>query len=543
MVQGRSLKAYYFIFITSALLAVLLFTNLGNQFLWQDEAENAVIAQNILEYGYPRAFDGNLLVISDIGYRKNYTWIFQPWLQNYVTAASFYVLGKSTFSARFPFVLFAIASFILSFFLAKRLFTNRIANISSALLLACVPFLLMSRQARYYTAVLFLALLLIYYYLDYAEGKRFSEIKIIVTSFLLFNTNFGIFFPLAGALIFHYAFFNFRKERLKNNLAVIFIIFAVTLPVFIFFKGWMHKAPLSWSFVVGNIKFYLRSINKYVAPIRILFLFYAGFVLVKRKFVPWKENNECSKNLWLIAIICFFTISFMGAAKFRSLRYVLYLVPLIIILESYILDRWFRRNKTLPVICIAILITTNFFNTVLTDTILSTSSKAVVWLDSKYFGFSKQNTATRYIFEKIQEKSVEDPGPRSYLTDYLYEITHDYDGPIECIVRYLNKNAKKNDAVMTPYGDCALAFYTELKVDNRMHSEKYVYPEWIIPRQYWIPQDFYNSSYFKEIQKKYDKIVLNCPDLRWENRPDDLGCHNFRTVTDYPHKVTIYKKR
>ena len=84
MVQKR-IRIDYFLISSAVLLGILVFSNLGHQYLWQDDAENAIIARNIIKFCYPKAFDGSLLVVSDIGYRENYTWIFQPWLQNYVT--------------------------------------------------------------------------------------------------------------------------------------------------------------------------------------------------------------------------------------------------------------------------------------------------------------------------------------------------------------------------------------------------------------------------------------------------------------------------
>ena len=42
--------------------------------------------------------------------------------------------------------------------------------------------------------------------------------------------------------------------------------------------------------------------------------------------------------------------------------------------------------------------------------------------------------------------------PNFYLPKYLYEITHDYDGPIEGIVKFLNKNAKDGETVKIIYG-------------------------------------------------------------------------------------------
>ncbi len=543
MVSKNFVKIDYFSLLSLILLCLLAFLNLGNQYLWQDEAENAVIAQNILKFGYPCAFDGSLLVVSDVGYRENYTWIFQPWLQNYVTAISFYLFGKSTFSARFPFVLFGIFSFIAAYFLAKRLFSLRTARISSVILLMCVPYLLMIRQARYYSLALFFALMLIHGYLDYAEKKRFSEFKIIISSFFLFNSNFGLFFPLMLGLITHYLIFNFERQNIKRDLILIFLIGIMIVPIFIYFKGWLHRVPLSRSFVLGNIKFYLRSINRYIVPIRFIAIIYLIFAVFKKRFILFRINKHDNKNLSLIFSIFITTILFMGIAKFRSLRYVIYLIPLLVILESYILARWIQRNKILPVICMVLLITTDLFHHSLSDFFMKPLSKSVMVVDKKFPFVRNKNKLIDKIIKEAEKEANEKFVVRSCIKDYLYEITHDYDGPIEYIVTYLKKNAKKDDTVKIPYGDCAVAFYTDLKVDNKMEPGKSPYPEWIIPRDYWTAPDFYNSNYYKEIQKKYTKITLDCPDLRWENRPDDLGYHNFRTVRDYPKKVVIYRKK
>lgn len=44
--------------------AVLLFPNLDNMYLWQDEAEAALIAKNVVTYGLPKAWDGmNMLAV------------------------------------------------------------------------------------------------------------------------------------------------------------------------------------------------------------------------------------------------------------------------------------------------------------------------------------------------------------------------------------------------------------------------------------------------------------------------------------------------
>ena len=89
---------------------LLLFHNLGQAPLWQDEAETAVLARYTLKFGVPKAFDGINLVSQNQGadYNKAYTWNYSPWLGIYTAAASFLLLGENTFTSRLPFAIFGI---------------------------------------------------------------------------------------------------------------------------------------------------------------------------------------------------------------------------------------------------------------------------------------------------------------------------------------------------------------------------------------------------------------------------------------------------
>ncbi|MGB2961084.1 MAG: glycosyltransferase, partial [Candidatus Omnitrophota bacterium] len=86
------------IIIITIVAAVLILANLGNQYLWQDEAETAMLAKNILRFGYPKAWDEMNLVNPAIrtGYGENHAWLYHPWVQFYIAALSFLLFGTST---------------------------------------------------------------------------------------------------------------------------------------------------------------------------------------------------------------------------------------------------------------------------------------------------------------------------------------------------------------------------------------------------------------------------------------------------------------
>ncbi len=94
--------------------ALLIFFSLDARILWMDEAETALLGRSILVHGVPTAFDGRNIVSQEVGreYGSDYVWRWTPWLDKYLAAAAFAVLGESTFSARFPFALLGLLCII-----------------------------------------------------------------------------------------------------------------------------------------------------------------------------------------------------------------------------------------------------------------------------------------------------------------------------------------------------------------------------------------------------------------------------------------------
>src|SRR5438874_10579034 len=107
--------------------ALLIFFSLDTRILWIDEAETALLGRSILVHGVPTAFDGRNIISQEVGreYGSDYVWRWTPWLDKYVAAAAFAVLGESTFSARFPFALLGLVCVISMYPLALAFFRDR----------------------------------------------------------------------------------------------------------------------------------------------------------------------------------------------------------------------------------------------------------------------------------------------------------------------------------------------------------------------------------------------------------------------------------
>ena len=144
--------------------AVLLFTNLGRGYLWEDEADTATLARNILRDGVPTAWDGVTLVEPDRGTRLNdrLVMVSHPWLEYYIAAGAFALLGPTPFALRAPFALCGLATILVVYLLALRHTRDRRVGTAAAILLAAsTQFLIYGQQGRNYTLNTLLTCLLI----------------------------------------------------------------------------------------------------------------------------------------------------------------------------------------------------------------------------------------------------------------------------------------------------------------------------------------------------------------------------------------------
>jgi len=491
----------YILVLLLLVAGILLFANLGNVYLWQDEATTAVLAKNTLNFGVPRAYDGKNLVRNIYDDPCMYKgWKYGAWLQFYITALCFWLFSTSTFVARLPFALFGLGNIVLSYILCKRLFKNKnVATLSTTLLIFSLPFLLYMRQCRWYALVMFFTLWLLLSYLSLLKKNKLSTVlSFIISAVCLFHSNFGIFPPVIGGIGLHYLIFNRGKVKLKIIAFIMLAVAVFTVPFIFYCSTWQYGGTFSLERAGDHLEFYIRILNKYIFPLA--FVFVSLLVFYLKKSLPVLKAPIDKSSLWLLIIIMISTICFLLLADERQLRYIMHLTPMCCMFLALILTGWWKKSKIAAVILFVLLTFTNVFHT--------------------GAPFAKK--------------------AKLHMYDYVYEITHDYDGPTEKIVEFLNQNAKPADVVKVNYGSPALMFYMDLKVDNGEFMTE-TYPEWIIHRNDWAPGEFKDSEYKKKIESMYEKIVLPIGDIRFENRADP-GYHKFRTVADWPNKVIIYKK-
>ena len=472
--------------------ACLLLANLGNQYLWEDEAQTALVSKTILTEGVPRGYDGKNYFSQEgsAEYGDNYIWRWHTWLPFYVLAGFYKLFGISTFVARLPFVLFGIGTVLLTYFFAKALWPGgRVPAIAAALLAISVPFLLLCRQCRYHSMAMFFSMLSLYAYVALLHGRKYSAVMLFVASTLLFHSQHIYVVVLFGAVLLHAVIFG--RPRLKILLVVTFITIIVNAPWLVWLAG-MHY-PHQFM-LISFLNTYVTDIVRYVFPVWLLLVV---LIVVFARRVRTGRFLSGDRRFWeRVSLPVFFvTFNVIIVATLSPLiffRYVAPAIPLLILLIAVIVDAAAGVHWLLAVATTALLLAT------------------------------------------------------SQLKDYFYEITHDYDGPMKGISRYLNEHGSSEDVVAITYGDMPLKFYTNMRVIGGLTGED-LEPtrnaRWVIIRKYVLcSEDKKVRRYLlKNIDRsKYRKIMLNSPDITWENREDPRN-HLFRTRQN-EDKVVIYER-
>ena len=131
------------------------------------------------------------------------------------------------------------------------------------------------------------------------------------------------------------------------------------------------------------------------------------------------------------------------------------------------------------------------------------------------------------------------------MPSYLYEITHDYDGPVEGIVLYLNEHAGRNDVVAATNEDLPIKWYTGLRVISGVSGEDYseaTHADWLVMRRFSSDPRSRLPDYLDEkvVWDDYEEILLPYPDYAFENR-EAPELHQFRTPEEFP-PVVIYRR-
>jgi len=163
--------------------AILLLWRLDSPLLWQDEAETANIARNLLRFGEPTPWDGEHLVTQQAGRDSvrvggRLLWAWHPWTQHVLAAAGLAWFEERlgpTAAARLPFALIGLLTVPLVYAWRRSVAAagddsgdHRSARaealVATAIYGLSIAFVLYARQCRYYPLLFLGGLLALWAY-------------------------------------------------------------------------------------------------------------------------------------------------------------------------------------------------------------------------------------------------------------------------------------------------------------------------------------------------------------------------------------------
>ena len=527
--------------LIASLFLVSLFKNIKYPLLWNDEAETAMYATRILDYGYPKIHDGKnvvyLLELPDkrLGMNEKIdAWTCVAWGQYYFAAIGVFFAEKvddiysKTAILRIPFAGIGFLGIFIMALLAACLFRKNLTHMLIFLVLfslfelLSVSLVLHLREVRSYSINIFLSACLFYSYVNYAGLKKTGTSNYVVSTalilVLLFN-NISISYFSAAAAIGLFSSFEFFKKRNFKDLAIstlpLFISFIAIIPLLTFFDVFRISREfekffgMSSGIHIEHISYILNFFNKYeflylamAAKIALVILRFCLLASIPPKTVLEKTTSVKQKLFLSDFLSLYFIIHILAVAK----------IPYPMIFERYIIG--------LQPVLIVILLLDIFIIFELLSSMNRLARRmltpAILLLMSVIF-------------------VVNLTGKTGLIKNHLYELSHQYKGPLDFAIPYIKDNYKNTDSLViaTNYEECSYMYYLNSKViigyvGNNLAEDMKANPDIIIIRKkgtYTSKQEIF-TPFFE--RNKYVRVSFPVFDYFVNNIPE-TSLHLFET--------------
>lgn len=518
--------------IPTFIFTILVVVGANMHPLWGDEAETALFARNILKYGVPKGWDGvNLMGLQDaVVLNKDLVNHLTSWGQYYLTAASFFLLGESSFTARLPFILLSIFSLVLIHKLALRLTGDKTVSFVAILISSLsAPFILYSYQARYYSLILFAGLLLVLSALSIKDKKSWPMISFVVAGVLFFYGNYLLFIFFYLSLVIALVFYN--HVSLKSIIKLSIVIGLLAALWYFWMKPYENGSNVMPLTLVDYLELELVYIRKPFEAFNNMGFFPIVLFPVLAFFVyKYRKVREKISFLWLLIVlpIVYFllltliTPLYAQVTEFVEDRYLIVVFPYLTIVAAYILTEIWKLKRWVGGMVLGVFVFTNLFS-----------------------------------FQP----------PRSYFLDFIKEATMPYPVPDKVVADYLRAHANNGDTafVSLDRDHEPLVFHLKDKIrfvdrvsitNSRIFPEnrtlpRYIYdfrgkPDWVIMyskmpkvKNYFL---FDQRPLPPEVNLARDYTETTLPVLFTDLSRPEIYIHSFvEVVPDSVESVHIYK--
>jgi 4-amino-4-deoxy-L-arabinose transferase-like glycosyltransferase len=510
------------------LLSLPLFVyGLGSTYLWQDEAQTALLGRSVLRHGVPMVGTGTDSLSAHTGEDAGLHGIYFQisWLQAYVVATSFRLFGESSWAARVPFALAGwLCVPLVAWVVIRAGGTRHAARIAALLTATNIAFLICSRQARYYGLTAALALLAVGTYTRVLQRDaigqpiRASSVGLAVAATLLVLSFDVTAMGMLGVMAVHWILVGRSRRSLQ------------------FWSAWLLAATVLIAWIALSSSAPIRHSNVGLAAMlnRLWYgpFYYAGQIdahvvplpLLALAALAFRERTRPAAML-LSAVAVGASVGVM-LSPYRFFRYIVPAVPFVFGLVGLGLAAVAEKGRAARIVSYAIV--------------------ALLAFSTAFHSFSRSllaAVADRTDAITVRRRSVPIRIP---LADLLQEFRDPPRGPVSAAIAFFGRHAKPTDIVVTAYGELPLKFHTSLRVyggETGQLPKDGERATWIWPRHLkpygtlrasveWIEHELSRG--------KYERIELDAIDRRWENREDPVE-HIFTNPGPPGPRMVIYK--
>lgn len=521
--RPRSAKEWLALAAIACLAAVLLFWNLTDTYLWQDEANTAVMAVRLLKYGKPLAYDGRNLISNDnfaaedkhtidertkdprkaVEYcirRGDMTadgmWTYHPWGQFLLAGLSIKLLGQTTFAARLPFALTGLATVFALYWLVRRFLRSALmAALACSLLTLNVYWLLHSRQARYYPLTSLFLVLTLLAYGRWQQGARWGAGIFVVVAWCWFQIDYGTVWPVFGILLLD-AFVNSLKPRWKAAWTPVAtgLVLAGAIVPFIFIYRLANRQSTqngTWLYRFMGTVF---NTNEYVVPVIVLL---AALVLLATQ---WRRLPPLESRVILIgcATILSLLVWVPTVAPDIFVRYVIMAAPVGAMLTAWLFVRGFGSY-----------------------------APRAAWLAVAVVALTPWLCKPLSAFWPAPRWSTTGAMMRSELSLIRTDIFMHRPDPNRLVIEWLQKNSAPTDEILVNYEDLPMSYYLPNRIRGgiaafRAEDDSKTPPRFAVMRRTVVFTHW--PVYIREVARYvWVPVPVEAPDIRWGNNPDPVG--------------------
>ena len=540
----KKLRPHWPFAVIAAAGLALLVSNLEKDYLWADEGDTAVLAVNITKYGVPTAWDGFTFVDSDRGARLNRSLVMvtNPWLQYYVTAASFLIFGQNTFSGRLPFALAGWLTILLAYRLVwKRTGSSWAGFCTAVLLVGSVQFLLYCRQCRYYALSMVLTVLLVQIFLE-MKSLRQSALFALVAIGLFHTHPLGFVSVVAlGVLTIIYRPLSSQRRAFWTAAP---IIAAFTLPWILFAgRGYAESMGSVQSVrqFAGRFVQYLIECASVTPLIGAIVLLLVSAVRDRAKtskqasaaeaatsaIAPIENDGNAIVIVTFTTLLCFALViaaTQPADSLWRiGIRYTAAMLPLMAMMVGILIAK-ITRDRTIA--CLSLL-------SLLVFTKFAQLTPWIFWGKS-VASFDGKEVIEAHLPPNLFERFL---NTRQQLV-FLSDLFQSNPGTIATISTFLRDHALPGDKLITNYEWEPLYFHTRLPQALKILPDYPIYSaakgkglpdyvfdvdqaRWIIWRPIWDGyQGYFGADVERQIVERGGRAerVAEVPETLWENR-------------------------